>query len=164
MPDDTIEGEAPAAPVVDPVDHAAVQLENVLLRAGVELDTPHGQALKDAYEGRTVPDLETVKARWEILKPTPQPDAPAPEAERIEGEDGQAEERRLLTASSVVEPNPENDDPRALAVKAGFDTLTPPQGVKAGTRDDALASAFHVLAEAAERGDTRVLVQAPAPS
>lgn len=144
--------DPPEVPVIDPSEHANALLENALLRAGVDLDTPRGQLVRDAWAGKS-PDLEAIKAHWELVKPPPEPAKPLAAVEaRIEGEPGQAEERRELAASSVVEPNPEDTDPNQAAVQAGIDALT-----AGGTRDDAIASGVHTLVEAAGRNDPRVL-------
>jgi hypothetical protein len=156
MPDEELE----LAPVIDPAAHAALALDNALLRAGVDLDSPQGQLVADAWRGRE-PQVEQIKASWELVKPALAVPEPAePEPERIQGEMNQAAERRELNANSVVEPNPEDQDPRQVAIKAGLDVLAPPMGssIGAGTNDDAMAAAFHVIAEAAGRGDSRVLV------
>lgn len=158
-PETTTEPPAsPEAPTIDPAAHANLALENALLRAGVDLETPAGQLVQQAWTGRT-PDLEAIKAHWEIVQPAPLAAEQLPPAEtRIDGEANQASERRGLAATSVVEPNPEDVDPRVAAVKAGLDVLAPPDGRSAGTRLDAQAATVHTLLEAAGRGDGRVLV------
>lgn len=159
MPEnDDIDPDATPTPSIDPAEHANLALENALLRAGVELDTPRGDMVRQAWEGRT-PDLEAIKAHWDLVKPPEAPVEPLAEAEqRIDGEKDQAAERRDLVASSVVEPNPEDTDPVQAARQAGIDVLAPPSGGAAGTRDDAQAAVVHMLADAAGRGDARVLV------
>jgi hypothetical protein len=163
MPEDALDTitdppAAPAADAIDPAAHHALVLDNALLRAHVDLDTPQGQLVRDAWNGKT-PDLEAIAAHWELVKPAPAPAEPLPPAElRIDGEAGQAGERRDLASTSVVEPNPLDEDPRVAAVQAGIDTLAPPNGGAAGTRDDAQAAVVHKLLEAANQGDARVLV------
>lgn len=164
MPDDeTVEQpDSPDAPKIDPGEHANALLENALLRAGVDLDSPRGQLVKDAWTGKQ-PDLEAIKAHWELVKPPETPAEPLEAVEaRIDGEQSQAGERRDLSATSVVEPNPEDVDPRQAAVKAGLDVLAPSDGRPSGTRMDAAAAVVHTLAEAAANGDGRVLVDEPA--
>lgn len=156
MPDND---ELDPPPMIDPDAHAAALLENALLRAGVDLDSPQGQIVRDAWAGKT-PELELIRTQWELVKPQVAPPAePLPAAEsRIQGEGDQADERRGLMAASVVEPNPEDVDPKLAAVQAGFDALMPKPGTgPAGTRDDAIAAGVHTLIEAAGRGDGRVL-------
>lgn len=141
-------------PAIDPDEHRRLALENTLLRAGVDLDSEQGKLVAQAWENRT-PELEAIKAQWELVKPAPP--APEPtEAPRLEGEEAQAEERRSLAASTVVEPNPTDVDPRDQAITAGLGALMPARGA-AGTRDDAMATGVHVLLEAAANGDNRVL-------
>ncbi len=165
MPDDIVEPttDPPAAPAIDPNDHAAVVLENTLLRAGVDLESVQGQLVRSAWEGKA-PDLEAIKTQWELVKPVDAPPPLPPEEQRIDGEATQAAERGALNANSVVEPNPEDTDPREDAVKAGIEVLAPPVGRVAGTREDAQAAVVHTLLEAAARGDGRVLVQEREPA
>lgn len=160
MPDEPEDNE-PTAPAIDPATHAALALENTLLRAGVDLESPQGELVRDAWNGKT-PDLEAIKTQWELVKPAPPAPEPLPAEEaRIDGEAGQAAERRDLSAAAVVEPNPEDVDPRVAATKAGLDVLAPSDGRSAGTRQDAQAATVHTLLEAAGRGDARVLVRDP---
>lgn len=151
--------ETPEPPLIDPTEHANLALENALLKAGVDLETPGGQLVKDAWTGKT-PEMEAIKTHWDLVKPAPPATEPIPdpEPERIVGEAGQAAERRDLVSSAVVEPNPELEDPRVASVKAGIDVLTPPPGRQPGTRDNAMAAVTHTLLDAAANGDGRVLV------
>lgn len=150
----------PDAPVgIDPADFARVSRENALLRAGVDLETAEGKLVAQAWEGRE-PDLEAIKVQWDLVKPAPLSTEPIPDPEPalIQGEEGQAAERRGLSANAVVEPNPEDVDPNVAAVQAGIEVLVPPPGKRAGTRDNAQATVVHTLLEAAANGDARVLV------
>lgn len=158
-------GGPPAAPTIDPNEHTAVVLENALLRAGVDLETDGGKLVRDAWTGRT-PDPEAIKAHWDLVKPPPLAEVPLPPQEqRIEGEGSQAAERGALSATSVVEPNPTDEDPREKALRAGIETLAPSTpGARAGTRDDAMAVGLHTLLEAAGSGDSRVLVTSETPT
>lgn len=152
----------PDAPTIDAAEHAALALENTLLRAGVDLDSEQGKLIQQAWTGRT-PELEAIKTQWELVKPPPPTVEPTPEPEpRLEGEQAQAAERGRLASSVVVEPNPTDVDPREAAVQAGLDAMTPARG-RAGTHLDAMASATHVLLEAAANGDTRVLADDHGP-
>lgn len=158
-------GVAADAPTIDPNAHTALQLENALLRAGVDIESPGGQLVRDAWTGRA-PDPEAIKAHWELVKPVAPAEVPLPPQEqRIEGEGNQAGERGALAATSVVEPNPTDEDPREKALRAGIETLAPTQvGARAGTRDDAMAVGLHTLLEAAGSGDSRVLVTSETPT
>lgn len=154
----------PPEPVgIDPAVHAEVALENALLRAGVDLESEQGKLVKAAWTGHT-PDLEAIKTQWQLVKPAPPATEPIPDPEpaRIAGEASQAAERRDLSANSVVEPSPEDVDPRDASVQAGLDVMSPPPGRRAGTRDNAQAAVVHTLLEAAASGDGRVLVDEPA--
>lgn len=155
--------EPPEPVVIDPNAHAELALENALLRAGVDLDSEQGKLVRQAWTGQT-PDLEAIKTQWELVKPAPPATEPIPDPEpaRIAGEASQAAERRDLAATSVVEPNPTDVDPSVAAVQAGLDVLTPPPGMKAGTRDNAQAAVVHTILEAAANNDARVLVNEPA--
>lgn len=146
---------APAGPTAE--DHRALQLENALLKAGVDLNTDQGKLIARAWTGQN-PEVEAIAREWELVKPAPVVvEAPPPEPERLEGEGGQAAERGALASSVVVEPNPEDKDPRTEAVLLGTQALTPRTGQPAGTHMDAMAVGVHTLMEAASRGDSRVL-------
>lgn len=150
----------PDAPVgIDPAEFARVNLENAMHRAGVDLESPQGKLMQQAW-ANTPPDVEAIKVQWDLVKPAPLATEPIPdpEPERIVGEAGQAAERRDLSANSVVEPSPEDVDPNEAAVQAGLDVMIPPPGKRGGTRDAAQAVAVHTLLEAAANGDARVLV------
>lgn len=152
--------ESPEAEAIDPTAHANVVLENALLRAGVDLESPQGKLVRDAWEGKE-PDNAKIKEHWELVKPTTEPAATEPEPEpRIVGEGEQAGERASLTATSVVEPNPEDVNPRDAAMTAAREVIEPSkQGQGSGTRVDAIATGIHMLVDAANSGDGRVLVQ-----
>lgn len=148
------EGTPP--PSIDAHAHAELQLENALLRAGVDLDSEHGKLVRDAQAGKE-PDVEAIKRQWELVKPKVEaPPAEPPAEPRIEGEGDQGAVRSALAATSAVEPNPADLDPNDEAVRAGQAVLT---GARTGTTKDAFATGFHKLAEAAGRGDARVLVR-----
>lgn len=155
--------EPPIVPQIDPNVHANLVLENALLRAGVDLETDQGKLVRQAWEGKT-PDDAAIKGQWELVRPNAAPAEPEPPVEpRIDGEDGQGQERRNLSAASVVEPNPMDQDPREQAVREGLRVLYPDNPAEhAGTRQDAAATAVHVLMEAAQRGDQRVVQPAHA--
>ena len=62
----------------------------------------------------------------------------------------------------LIEPNPGDNvkDPMAESIKAGWNVIEPAEPyTRPGTSEDAVATAFHIRAEAAEAGDTRVLSQ-----
>lgn len=143
----------PAGPSAD--DYRKLQLDNALLRAGVDLESAQGKLLAQAWAGRE-PEFEAIKTQWESVKPPPV-EAPPPEPTRLDGEGEQAAERGALAASTVVEPNPEDKDPRDEAVINGLSVLTPVTGQRAGTHMDAMAVGVHTILEAASRGDQRVL-------
>lgn len=150
----------PDAPVgIDPAEFARVNLENAMHRAGVDLESPQGKLMQQAW-ANTAPDVEAIKVQWDLVKPAPLVVEPIPDPEPtlITGEAGQAAERRGLAASSVVEPNPTDVDPNVAAVQAGIEVLVPPAGKQAGTRDNAQATVVHTLLDAAANGDARVLV------
>jgi hypothetical protein len=153
----------PNAPV-DTVDTGALQLENAMLRAGVDLDSKQGQILRDAWTGRDV-DAAAIKEQWAILMPveTPPPtvetpattDPPPAEGDpRIEGEAQQAAERQALATGATSTVVPPEIDVRTSSVEQANQVLQ--QG---GTRADAMATGFHARAVAAGKGDTSVLVQ-----
>lgn len=157
MPDDEL--DEPTTPQIDPGAHANLQLENALLRAGVDLDSPQGQLIRDANAGKT-PDVDAIKAQWALVQPQPEPVVETP-PERIEGESQQAEERRALAASSTVEPEPTDLDPMEESMRMAHEVRYPAPGSrqKTGTETDALATAFHSRAVAGGQGDDRVYVK-----
>lgn len=156
MPDDELDD---TTPLIDPGAHANLQLENALLRAGVDLDSPQGQLIRDANAGKT-PDVDAIKAQWALVQPQPEPVVETP-PERIEGEANQAEERRALAASSTIEPEPTDLDPMEESVRAAHQVRFPAPGSrqKTGTEGDAVATAFHMRAVAGGQGDERVFVK-----
>lgn len=157
MPDDEL--DTPTEPQIDPSAHANLQLENALLRAGVDLDTPQGHLIRDANAGKT-PDVDAIKAQWALVQPQPELVVETP-PERIEGEAGQAEERRALAASSTIEPEPTDMDPMEESMRMAHEVRYPAPGSrqKTGTETDALATAFHSRAVAGGQGDDRVYVK-----
>jgi hypothetical protein len=157
VPDDEL--DEPTTPQIDPSAHANLQLENALLRAGVDLDSPQGQLIRDANAGKT-PDVDAIKAQWALVQPQPEPVVETP-PERIEGESQQAEERRALAASSTIEPDPADLDPMEESMRAAFEVRHPkPESrQKTGTENDAIATAFHMRGVAGGQGDDRVYVK-----
>lgn len=157
MPEDDLDPE-PTTPAIDPNEHANLQLKVALLEAGVDLNTAQGKLVQQAFAGQA-PDAEAIKGAWEAVKPQTAPVAETP-PERIEGEDGQGEERRALGASSTIEPAPQDVDPMEASMLAAREVISPSRpGQRSGTRDDAVATGLHLRMEAAAAGDTRVLVQ-----
>jgi len=156
MPED--DGEStPETPQIDPTVHDSILLENALLRAGVNLDSPQGQLVQQAWQGKEI-DQAAIAAQWEMVRPqdtTPEPPAP----ERVEGEERQGEERRVLASSSTVEPDPTDRDPMVESMRAAHDVLSPPPGSlqRQGTSEDAIATALRLRGDAAVAGDARVL-------
>lgn len=158
MPEDG-EETTPAPTQIDPTVHDNVLLENALLRAGVDLDSPQGKLVQQAWDGKPL-DADAIKTQWEMVRPQDAP-APPPEPERVEGEERQGEERRVLASSSTVEPDPTDRDPMVDSLRQGFDVLNPPPNSmqRQGTNEDAIATALRLRGDAAARGDARVLHQ-----
>lgn len=154
MPDDDELASEPTP--IDPETHANLQLENALLRAGVDLDTDQGKLIA-AANANGEPDVDKIRSQWELVKPQPAPVEETP-PERIEGEASQGEERRVLAASSTIEPDPTEKDPRQESMRVGREVLSPTDPYqRAGTNVDAIATALHMRIDAAATGDTRVI-------
>lgn len=146
---------------IDPVAHKSALLENALLRAGVDLDSPQGKLVQQAWDGKPI-DADAIKAQWEMVRPQDAPPEP-PAPERVEGEELQGEERRVLASSSTVEPDPTDRDPKVESMKRAHEVLSPPPGslTRQGTNEDAIATALRIRGDAAVAGDARVLIQGP---
>lgn len=160
MPDDqTLDETDP----IDPAAHAALQqtnaslaIDNAMLRAGIDLDTPVGKMFRKAWDGEA--DVEKIKTAAADIPgairtvEAPAPAAAAEEPEREEGEAGQLAARTALTtgdAAGLEDPNPQT-----TAFDRARQTLD-----NGGRRADAMSGAIGDLVDAAMAGDTRVLVE-----
>lgn len=156
MPDGDEETPTPETPPgPTPSEWAQMKLDNALLKANVDIDSPQGQMVARAWAGKE-PDADEIAKDWELVKP--QIAAEEVPLDRIEGEEGQAEERRILAASSTVEPDPTDKDPRPESMRVAREVLSPTDPYqRAGTHVDAMATALHMRIDAAAGGDTRVI-------
>lgn len=148
---------------IDPIEHARLARENAMLRAGVDLDSDQGKILADAWANKE-PDVESIRTQWTLLKPQPvvEPEPSSPASPQLsEAELSQATERQDLAAGGHLEPGTVEVDPMEESMHLANQVLHPPEGSRqrAGTSIDAIATGLHVRAEAAHKGDTRVLVQ-----
>lgn len=135
-----------------------LKLENLLLRAEVDLDSTAGKVFARSLESAD-PDelkLDDVKAEAAAVgalkvreEPEPEPSGEPTEAERL------AEERQVAAGSA--EPTlPEGEDPHRAAEKAVEKRMG-----EGSTRQDAIAAGFGSMVQAAAAGDKRVLVDKP---
>lgn len=158
MPDDQLDHEDDP---IDPEAHAAlvrelatVKVDNAMLAAGIDLDSPTGKMFRKAWDGD--PDVEKIKTAAAEIPGAIKSVEAAPvegdgEPEREEGEQTQFAERAALTSEGAA--GVENPDPRKGAFE-GIDAA-----LADGARfDDAGANALRELTAAANAGDTRVMV------
>lgn len=150
----TPEPETPQGPTAS--EWAQMKLDNAMLKAGVDVDSPHGKLIANAWSNRE-PDSDEIRKDWELVKPQiAQEEAPP---ERIDGEEGQAEERRMLASNTTFEPDVTDVEPKAESMRLAREVIQPSApGGRAGTNEDAMATAFHHRAVAGGQGDQRVFV------
>ena len=146
---------------------AAVARENVMLRAGVDFDSPVGQLFAKGYDG----DLDPVKVKeasaaipgaLKAAAPQPaageatEPQTPATPAPQVTEEERQATaERAALAAGATPVPNAAQDiDPRQKALAEAKEAMS-----KGATEEDALGHYFSSVAKAAHDGDQRAIVK-----
>lgn len=125
--------------------------ENVMLRAGVDLDSKLGGMFSRSYEGDL--DIDKVKAEWAELAPAqPAPDestADTPSAADIE-----AQRQRAALASDPVAPTQLTDEHPMKAGLKEYHRLREEDGL---TSDEAAVQVVDKVLTAALKGDPRVL-------
>lgn len=124
--------------------------ELLFVKAGVDTDSKLGQLLFKSYDGELT--VDAIKAEASELGAVASPAAPkAP----VVGDDErqQGRERQDLASESGSPAALTEDHPNVVARKAFNDAM------EAGTaRDAAGAAAIKVIMEAANRGDSRVII------
>lgn len=134
---------------------AASQRENAMLRSGIDLDSPLGEFFVKSYDGDPT-DVEALKAKaTELGVPFIKPaEVIAETTAAAEPTDPTGTAERSALADGAPADTGEDKDPRLMA-KEHFDkrmTEGAPQQVAAG-------ESLNILANAAMRGDKRVIVE-----
>jgi hypothetical protein len=158
VPDDP---EESAVDQIDPTEFAQLReelrqtrIDNAMLQAGVDLDSPTGKMFRKAWDGDA--DADAIKAgAAEIpgaLRSVPEPPAPDIQGEaREEGEADQFGERSAFASGDAA--GAEDPDPKVTAI----DELH--ADIDGGARvEDAVGATMRKLVAAANAGDTRVMV------
>lgn len=128
----------------------AARRENVMLRAGVDIDSKLGQMFARSYQGDL--DIDAVKTEWAELAPST-PVVPEP------SEQEQGRERSALAADAPAPTTLSDADPRAAGIEEFHKRRA--QGF---SREEAAVPYFDQVLTAATEGDKRVLWDAEAQS
>lgn len=153
-------------------DANALRKENLMLRAGIDTESPLGELFSKAYEGEL--DIEAVRGQWEKIAPQPRgaepppeelPRTPSPEDHQLDDQRAGAAAAQHLHAEST-QPGQEPEKPIGLAM---MDAAFAAQGgVRArpagGMSDRSAAAAFDVLFERAAKGDPQAVFKSPEES
>jgi hypothetical protein len=134
---------------------AAAKRENGVLKAGINLESPLGKFFVESYNGDPA-DVEGLKAKAaELGIPLISKGVETPEAAVVEEtyEPTGTAERTALQDGSPADTG-ENRDPRQLS-KDLFDRRV----AEGATQEDAAVESLNVIAQAAMRGDPRVIVK-----
>jgi hypothetical protein len=139
---------------------AASERENLMRRAGIDVDSDKGQYFLNGYDGAATVEAVQEKARavGVLEAPAPEPDPepepePEPDTPLEEGEADVGDERRALAEQAPPDQAPktnpyeEADSIREKVIKDG------------GHEHHALGAVFNSLANAAHRGDKRVVIE-----
>ena len=131
---------------------AQAKRELAVLQSGIDVESPAGKLFLKAYDGDNT--VEAIKAAAEEYAiPLKGEQTPEPEAVEEPPVDSGTDTRRSLADAAPVgsEPTP---DPNKLALDAFQEALA------SGAREEAAQAVFfNILAEAASRGDERVIVR-----
>lgn len=119
--------------------------ENVMLRAGVDIDSKLGQMFARSYEGDL--DVDAVKAEWADLAPA------APAKEEPNPEDAAQQTERASLASETAAPTQLSDIHPHRAGIAEFERARD----EGYTADEASVQFFDRLLSSAAEGDKRVI-------
>ena len=132
---------------------AAAQRENTMLRSGIDLESPLGELFARSFDGDPT-DVDALKA--EAAKyGVPLRGAPVTEAQVVEERiEPTGTAQRMALSDGAPADTGEDKDPRQLA-KEQFDRRM----AEGATRDHAAADHLNMLANAAMRGDKRVIVK-----
>lgn len=131
--------------------------ENVMLRAGIDLDTPLGQLFADGYKGEL--DKEAIKAAWGVLGVTPSNETPT--ADPNANDDGSSAEeiarqqREAALSNGGTQPGTEpTPDPYIDALQRYHDS-------GGNQQTEAQVAGIQAIFDAAAKGDARVAVPGP---
>jgi hypothetical protein len=135
---------------------AAARRENALLKSGIDLEHPTGQLFAQSYDGElTVDALRAEAARYSVPLRGQAPATPTTGTQVVEEtiEPTGTAERMALSDGSPADTG-EDKDPRQIS-NEHFDKRMA-EGLP---REDAAAESLNILAQAAMRGDSRVIVK-----
>lgn len=132
---------------------AASRRENAMLRSGIDLESPLGDFFVKSYTGDPA-DVDALKAEATRLG-VPFKGAPveAPSGETEEPAEPTGTEQRSALSDGAPADTGEDTDPRQTA-KEHFDRRMS----EGAPQEDAAGEALNILANAAQRGDPRVIV------
>lgn len=136
---------------------ARLARENVMLKAGVDTDSPLGKIFAAGYDGELTKDA--VKAAYAGLGVAPvaaEPADPAPENPDpvlADGEAGSTAERQAL-ANGAPADQLSDKDPRTKSIEDAHAVIA-----KGGTSEAAIAASFATRVAAAAAGDKRVILE-----
>lgn len=130
----------------------AVERENRLLRAGVNLDSPAGKLLLNAKDLPDKPEeLKVLAESVGALAPTTPVTDDTTDTTATDAEKGQAGERQLLATGATSDGGIVDRDPYEVSLEEHRKALA------SGRESDALSAAVASIREAGQRGDTRVI-------
>lgn len=132
-------------------DFTKLQRENVLLKLGVDPDSPQGQMLVgNAGLEWDKPDSVKAVAQAAGLIPTLETQETGASDEEL----GQSQERSDLGRGAAGDDGKPRTDPRTTAADEAKAAMA-----KGAREEEALGHFIHRLAEAAQQGDTRVILK-----
>lgn len=133
---------------------AQLARENAMLKSGINLETPLGQFFVESYTGDPS-DVEGLKAKAAELGVPIEGEAPAAtEAQVVEPVyEPTGTTQRMALSDGAPPDTGEDKHPKQLA-REQFDRSV----AQGHSRDDAAADALNVIAQAAMRGDRRVII------
>ena len=140
----------------DEAQAALAQLarENAMLQSGIDLESPLGKFFVDSYNGDPS-DVEALKAKASELGVPIKGQAPVTEAQVVEERiEPTGTAQRMALSDGAPADTGEDKDPRQLS-REQFDRRM----AEGATREDASAEHLNLLANAAARGDKRVIVK-----
>ena len=137
-------------------DADALRRENLMLRAGVDIDSGPGKYFAKGYDGELT--LEAVKSEWASLAPKPNADAdltpPAtPDPVLTDDDLTSTRERQNLAHGAASDTPPAAVSGKVQAQKVFADAIAADR-----PDDEARALAFHALVSAAAAGDQSVII------
>jgi hypothetical protein len=139
----------------------ALQLENLMLRAGIDPNTGLGKLFYNGYQGDLTIDAVRASAIEAQVIPDPnaeEPPPPDPNPPLTPDERGSTQERQLTAVGAQPDGGVvgEDLDPRVRAVLTGFENLD-----AGGTTESAMGVAFDEIASAAYNDHDKRAIYTP---